>query len=571
MPNGGFVTTYADITNHKRTEAALRESEQNVRTYTDNVPILIAYLDPQRRFLFVNKAYADAFGIDRHHVEGLPYEAVMSKEESASRNHYIEQVLHGQRVRFESVMPSQIPTDSPRYAEVTYIPHVDERRNVVGYFTLYQDITERRMAELALKETNETLEVRVRDRTQALSTVNLELRKENTIRALIEDELRQAKAEAEAANLGKTRFLAAASHDLLQPLNAARLFTSALAQQSHDQSTHQLVENLDASLRAAEELITTLLDISKLDAGALAANITDFSISPMLTNLSTDFSLLAGEKQLRLRWCDSQQVVHSDQALLRRVLQNFLSNAIRYTQQGSILLGCRRQGDQLRIEVWDTGVGIAPDKLDEVFEEFKRIDNPRHSQVKGLGLGLAITERIAHILGHRIAVRSWPGKGTAFSIEVPLGDPAKAVKQKTEQRGWIRSKGLNGVRVLVIDNEPKILEGMRALLQGWSCDAMTALSVDEVRDQIDGTAFEPDIILADFHLGETYTGLMALHDLQPLWSRPVPAVIITADRTDRVSEEIAAQGAQLLTKPIKPAALRAMINKLIASAPAQAS
>jgi CheY-like chemotaxis protein/anti-sigma regulatory factor (Ser/Thr protein kinase) len=291
----------------------------------------------------------------------------------------------------------------------------------------------------------------------------------------------------------------------------------------------------------------------------------------MLTNLSTDFSLLAGEKQLRLRWCDSQQVVHSDQALLRRVLQNFLSNAIRYTQQGSILLGCRRQGDQLRIEVWDTGVGIAPDKLDEVFEEFKRIDNPRHSQVKGLGLGLAITERIAHILGHRIAVRSWPGKGTAFSIEVPLGDPAKAVKQKTEQRGWIRSKGLNGVRVLVIDNEPKILEGMRALLQGWSCDAMTALSVDEVRDQIDGTAFEPDIILADFHLGETYTGLMALHDLQPLWSRPVPAVIITADRTDRVSEEIAAQGAQLLTKPIKPAALRAMINKLIASAPAQAS
>ncbi len=564
MPNGGFVTTYADITNHKRTEAALRESEQNVRTYTDNVPILIAYLDPQRRFLFVNKAYADAFGIDRHHVQGLPYESVLSKAEASSRNHHIEQVLCGQRVRFESIMPSQIPTDTPRYAEVTYIPHFDEGHQVVGYFTLYQDITERRIAEMALKETNETLEERVRDRTQALSTVNRELRKENTIRALIEDELRQAKAEAEAANLGKTRFLAAASHDLLQPLNAARLFTSALAQQSHDQSTHQLVENLDGSLKAAEELITTLLDISKLDAGALVANVTDFCISTMLTNLSTEFSLLAAEKQLQLRWCDSKQVVASDQALLRRVLQNFLSNAIRYTQHGKVLLGCRRRGDRLRIEAWDTGVGIAPDKLDEVFEEFKRIDNPRHSQVKGLGLGLAITERIARILGHPLEVRSWPGKGTAFSIEVPLGDPARAIRHKTEQRGWIRSKGLNGVRVLVIDNEPKILEGMRALLQGWSCEAMTALSVEEVESQLNGTAFEPDIILADFHLGETYTGLMALEAMQPLWSKPVPAVIITADRTDSVSGEVAARGAQLLTKPVKPAALRAMINKLIA-------
>lgn len=565
MPNGGFVTTYADITNHKRTEAALRESEQNVRTYTDNVPILIAYLDPQRRFLFVNKAYADAFGIDRHHVQGLAYETVLSKAQVSNRDLYIEQALRGQRVRFESLMPSQIPSDAPRYAEVTYIPHFDEQHQVVGYFTLYQDITERRTAELALKETNETLEERVRERTLALSTVNRELRKENTIRALIEDELRQAKAEAEAANLGKTRFLAAASHDLLQPLNAARLFSSALAQQSHDQSTHQLVDNLDSSLKAAEELITTLLDISKLDAGALAANVTDFCISTMLTNLSTEFSLLAAEKQLQLHWCNSQQVVASDQALLRRILQNFLSNAIRYTQQGKVLLGCRRRGDRLRIEVWDTGVGIAPDKLDEVFEEFRRIDNPRHSQVKGLGLGLAITERIARILGHRIEVRSWPGKGTAFSIEVPFGDPGKAVRQKTEQRGWIRSKGLNGVRVLVIDNEPKILEGMRALLNGWSCEAITALSVDEVRQQLNGTGFEPDIILADFHLGETYTGLMALEAMQAFWSKPIPAVIITADRTDRVSDEIAARGVHLLTKPIKPAALRAMINKLIAS------
>ncbi|NVK43056.1 MAG: PAS-domain containing protein [Oceanospirillaceae bacterium] len=565
MPNGGFVTTYADITSHKRIEAALRESEQNIRTYTDNVPILIAYLDNKGRYLFVNKAYADAFGLDRHNVQGLSYTDVLSPDERAERAGLIDKALSGERVRFESRMPSRAPTAQPRYAEVTYIPHFNERGRVTGYFTLYQDITERRIAELALKETNETLEQRVRERTQALSTVNRELRKENTVRALIEDELRQAKADAEAANLGKTRFLAAASHDLLQPLNAARLFTSALDQQSHDESTHQLVRNLDGSLRAAEELITAILDISKLDAGALEPNITDFPISQMLTNLSTEFTLLAGEKQLQLRWRDSRQVVRTDQALLRRILQNFLSNAVRYTQHGKILLGARRRGDRLRLEVWDTGVGIAPDKLDEVFEEFRRIDNPKHSQVKGLGLGLAITDRIARMLGHRIQVRSWPGRGTVFSIEVPLGDPAKAVKPKAEQRGWIRSKGLNGLKVLVIDNEPKILEGMRALLGGWSCETLTALSVDEARVQLDASGMEPDIILADYHLNETYTGLMALQELTPRWAREIPAVIITADRTDGVRDEIADAGAQLLTKPVKPAALRAMINKLTAS------
>lgn len=568
MPNGGYVNTYMDITTHKHVEEALRESEQNIRIYTDNVPVLIAYLDPERRYLFVNKAYADTFDLDRNTISGQACYKIMSDEEYELRSPYITAALEGKRQRFETTLPSI--DGSIRYAEVKYIPHIGEYGDVLGYFTLYQDITERRKAERALTETNETLEQRVRERTHALSVVNKELRKENTIRSLMEDELRQAKSDADDANLGKTRFLASASHDLLQPLNAARLFTSALAQQSHSDETRQLVENLNGSLTAAEELITAILDISKLDAGALEPSITDFSVEDMLNALSTEYTAVAERKALKFSCRKCDLVVRSDQQLLRRIVQNFLSNAVRYTQKGKILLGCRRRKNMLRIEVWDTGVGIAEDKISEVFEEFRRIDNPKHSQVQGLGLGLAITDRIAKMLSHRLNVRSWPTKGTVFSVEVPLGDATKAVKPKPEKRGWIRSKGLNGIQVLVIDNEPKILEGMSALLNGWGCEVKTALSGKEAVAEVENN-FQPEIILADYHLSETHTGIMALNEIQPLLDAAVPAIVITADRTDEVKAEIDNSGAQLLTKPIRPAALRAMINKTIANARANES
>ncbi|MFW1677667.1 NahK/ErcS family hybrid sensor histidine kinase/response regulator [Pontibacter sp. JAM-7] len=561
LPNGGYVNTYMDITEHKDIAEALRESEQNIRIYTDNVPVLIAYLDPERRYLFVNRAYANAFGMERHQIIGKPCNQILPAEQYAYRSPFITAALEGKRQRFETKLFK--PDGSMRYVEVTYIPHIGEYGDVLGYFTLYQDITERRQAELALQETNETLEQRVRERTHALSVVNKELRKENTIRSLMEDELRQAKGDADDANLGKTRFLAAASHDLLQPLNAARLFAAALAQQSHSGETQELVDNLDGSLKAAEELITALLDISKLDAGALEPNITDFCLSELLNGLSQDYKALAAKKFLNFRSVTSHQVIRSDQQLLRRVLQNFLSNSVRYTQHGRILLGCRLLKGQLRLEVWDTGVGIPENKLQEVFEEFRRIDNPKHSEVKGLGLGLAITERIARILKHKLNVRSWPGKGTVFSIEVPLGDPAKASKPKPEQRGWIRSKGLNGIHILVIDNETKILQGMSALLQGWSCEVSTAASMQAALNLPHTLAAPPDIILADYHLSETETGVMTLNALAKHWQHEIPAIVITADRTDEVKQEVEACGALLLTKPVKPAALRAMISKLL--------
>ncbi|WP_210395746.1 hybrid sensor histidine kinase/response regulator [Motiliproteus sediminis] len=562
MPGGGYVNTYMDITEHKRTEEALRESEQSIRLYTDNVPVLIAYLDKERRYLFVNKAYAEVFGIrDRHAISGTPCYKVLKESDYDHRTPFIANVLKGERQRFETRLPTT--TGEIRYADVTYIPHIGEYGDVLGYFTLYQDITERRKAELALQETNENLEQRVHERTQAISAINKELRKENTIRALIEDELRQAKSEADAANLGKTRFLAAASHDLLQPLNASRLFASALAQQSHNDATAQLVTNLDGSLKAAEELLVTLLDISKLDAGALEPNVTHFTLDPLFNTLKAEFGVMAQEKGLAFRCVHCKQVVQSDQQLLRRVLQNFLSNAIRYTQSGRLLLGCRRVGSKLRIEVWDTGVGIPEGKLKEVFEEFRRIDNPKHSQVKGLGLGLAITERIAKMLSHRLQVRSWPGKGTVFSVELALGDPQQVAQPQRAAGGSRRSSNLSGVKVLCIDNEPNILEGMAALLQGWSCEVRTALSEGDALQQVQDGHYRPDIILADYHLGETQTGVMALQALSQHWDQPVPAIVITADRTDEVQEEVRDFGAHLLHKPMRPAALRALMTTLL--------
>ncbi len=559
MPGGGYVTTYTDITQHKKTETALRESERSIRIYTDNVPALIAYLDNERCYRFINHAYQETFGLDRNTLIGRPCYEILSESEYEERKPYIDRVLEGRRQTFETRLPV-LPGERERYAQVTYIPHINEEGQILGYFTLYIDITERRKAELALQETNETLEMRVRERTKALSIVNQELRKENIIRALIEDELRQAKASADEANLGKTRFLAAASHDLLQPLNAARLFTSALSQRHYESDTKDLIEHLDGSLKAAEELISALLDISKLDAGALIPNRSHFSLNQVFDLLKAEFTVLAQEKGLDFQLHPSRAVVHSDLQLLRRMVQNLLSNAIRYTTQGKVVLGVRRGRQGVRIQIWDTGVGIAEDKIKEIFQEFKRLDNPRHADVKGLGLGLAITERIAKVLEHPLEVRSQVGKGTLFSISLPYGDPAKVSHTSKRPGAIVRRKGgLDGLKVLCIDNEVKILEGMRALLGGWGCQLRTATSAEEALAQLQD--WRADVLLADYHLDNDLTGVMAIHQLRAHLSYPLPAIVITADRTEVIRNEIIQADAMVLQKPVKPAALRALLNR----------
>ncbi|MGB8714063.1 MAG: NahK/ErcS family hybrid sensor histidine kinase/response regulator [Onishia taeanensis] len=562
MPGGGFVYTYQDITRQKRTEEALIRSENNIRIYTDNVPALIAYFDKECRYLFTNRAYEQVFGIDRNAVIGKRFEEVMPRHVADEGLPWMRRSLSGERVSFE--ISQRDDEGGTRYLLVTYTPHFGDSGTILGFFALYQDITERRLAEIALKETNENLEERVRERTLALSDANAALRQENRVRAEAEQALRQAKQVAEDANASKTRFLAAASHDLLQPLNAARLFTSALAQQDDAEDLSRTIGHIDNSLQAAEELLSTLLDISKLDAGALTPRRSHFALADVFRPLRAEFEVMAEERGLDLVVVATEQWVDSDAQMLRRIVQNFLSNAIRYTQQGRVLLGCRRREGQLVIEVWDTGPGIPEAKQAEIFQEFRRLDQAsRHKESeKGLGLGLSIADRMSRVLDHPIRVRSWEGVGTVFSVAVPT---VAAQHASTQEEPSPRRAGnkLAGTRVVCIDNETLILEGMKAMLTGWGCEVFTATSIGGAKSILRHLQSDPDAILADYHLDNEVTGLMALDALAERSEGPVPGIVITADRTEEVAEEIKRAGYQLLLKPVRPAALRALLTRTL--------
>ncbi|GEK74259.1 MULTISPECIES: hybrid sensor histidine kinase/response regulator [Halomonas] len=561
MPGGGFVYTYQDITQQKRTEEALIRSENNIRIYTDNVPALIAYFDKDCRYLFTNRAYEQAFSIDRNAVIGRPLHEVLPSDMHRERAPWIERALDGERVSFEV---SLTLAEGIRYMLVTYTPHFGDSGAILGFFALYQDITERRRAEIALQETNETLEERVRERTQALSEANAALRQENRVRAEAEQALRQAKQVAEDANASKTRFLAAASHDLLQPLNAARLFTSALSQDMQADEMRRTIGHIDNSLQAAEELLGTLLDISKLDAGALTPRRSHFALADVFRPLRAEFEVMAEDRGLDLVVVPTRQWVDSDAQMLRRIVQNFLSNAIRYTQEGRVMLGCRRQGERLSIEVWDSGPGIPEAKQAEIFQEFRRLDQTsRHKESeKGLGLGLSIADRMARVLDHPIRVRSWEGVGTVFSVSVPTV-AAREEERREEARPKRAGNKLAGKRILCIDNESLILEGMKAMLSGWGCEVFTATSIGGAKSVLRHLDADPDAILADYHLDNEVTGLMAMEALGERLEGAVPGIVITADRTEEVAEEIKRAGYQLLLKPVRPAALRALLTRTL--------
>lgn len=562
MPGGGFVTSFTDATERKRTEEALRESEESIRIYTDNVPALIAYVDAEQRFRFCNRAYAEALNRERDEVIGRKVGEIFAREEYLRRSPYLQAVLAGERQDFEIELP--VAKGGIRYALGTYIPHFGETGRVLGFFALFQDITDRRRAEVRLQEAYAELEQRVADRTRELTVLNEELSREISVRAEIEEALLQAKSEAEQANLSKTRFLAAASHDLLQPLNAARLFTSALKHggEERPEDWERLVQRVDGSLQSAEGLLTALLDISKLDAGALQPSITRFSVGELLRRLYTDFGALARTRGIELHLVPSSAIVESDQKLLHRILQNFVSNALRYTRQGRVTLGCRRDGQQIRLEVWDTGPGIPRSKRREIFEEFHRLDNEEPVGEKGLGLGLAIAERMARMLNHPLGLRSWPGRGSAFSVTVPMAAVADVQAESSAAMPSRSDPRLSGVRVLCIDNEEHILEGMEALISRWGCRVLSARNEEEARHLL-RTEGAPAIILADFHLDRGANGIAVMDALRQSFGSGIPGVIITADYTDAIRTTSLSRGYQFLQKPVKPAALRAVLSQIL--------
>jgi PAS domain S-box-containing protein len=560
LPGGGFVTSFSDITVHKQVESALRESEQALRAYTDVVPVLIAFIDRERRFRFVNLAYEHYLGRRREEIIGRRVDEVLSAEHFAAREARMAAALAGVRQTFD--VEAVEPDGTTRYLEASYIPHRGDGDSVEGYFAVFHDVTERRLAERALKESYDTLERRVEERTRELSELNRRLVAENELRRAVEIELREAKAEADRANQGKTRFLAAASHDLMQPLNAARLFISALMQQEPDARTAASIQRIDASLSSAEEVLVTLLDISKLDAGALPPKVTTFPVDEVLRELAEEFAVLARDDGLELRYVRCGLAVRSDRRFLRRIVQNFLSNALRYTSSGRILLGCRRQGQHLRIEVWDTGPGIPEERLGEIFEEFRRLQRKDRLGQKGLGLGLAIAQRMANALGHRVAVRSWPGRGSVFSIEMPMRPGISVVRRPPAAAIGKTAGGLKGVVVLCVDNEADVVDSMAQLLEGWGCEVLKADSTMAAIAAVENAPRVPAAMLVDYHLSEDDTGLATVAAIRAAWG-PLPAVVITADHGDEVRERVRQAGVRLVRKPIRPAGLRAALNQLL--------
>lgn len=389
---------------------------------------------------------------------------------------------------------------------------------------------------------------------------------EQRIRAATAD-LAAKKDMAERAHHARSRFFAAASHDLRQPLHALSLFVAALKARNHQTEAQTLIENIEASTAAMELLFNSLLDISRLDAGAIEAHPVHFPLRKMLHDLEQQFGAVAAEKHLQLRFRPCDITLYSDPLLIERILVNLITNAIRYTDDGGVLVACRRRGRMMRLSVIDTGRGIPPDQQENVFHEFVQLHNPARDRSKGLGLGLAIVSRLGRLLGHRVDMRSRPDHGSMFSIDVPCGD-ASLIRPAVPScaPGQIPAD----VLVLLVDDESAILRGMAELFDNWEIDLVTAHSAGEAEQWLDSLARVPDVIVSDYRLPDDTDGIEVISRLRQKYGRDIPAILVTGDTAPDTILRITQAGFPLLHKPLRPAKLRALLTHLIQQARAAA-
>ncbi|MCB1386586.1 MAG: PAS-domain containing protein [Nitratireductor sp.] len=533
-------TSTANLQLFDEATAAIQYNQSILRTAFDQLDQGITVFDAQNRLSFWNKQFRRLLNLPEGVGQaGTPLstivEEIVARHWSGSgdtRFDDLEERLLETRQSWGLTLPRL-----ERILEIRSSPMPDG-----GLVIAWNDVTERMMFAEALKDANESLEKRVAERTRDLVKAN--------------SQLEQATREADLANESKTRFLAAAGHDLLQPLNAARLYTSTLLEKSAGNPVAELGNNISRSLESVEEILGSVLVISKLDTNTHKLSISGFALQRLFDQIEIEFKPMADEKRLDFRIVPTSLWVRSDPAYLRRLLQNLVSNAIKYTSSGKVLVGCRRLGDQALIEVGDTGIGIAKEEEAAIFKEFERLESGARL-APGLGLGLSIVERIAAVLGHRVTVRSQPGKGTLFTLSVPrTASKYPRVRKHSPVPEVLRS--LAGTRVLCIDNEPSILDGMRGLLEQWGCAVETAGSLEEAIALVGGS-WQPDAALVDYHLDHE-NGLDAIDGLRRTLDCKLPAVLITADRSGELKKRAEAAGVLVLNKPLKPAALRSILT-----------
>lgn len=546
MPDQCYVTTYTDVSHYKFIERKLLKSENDIRFYTDNAPAMLAYVDKDYHLKFANKAYHQFFSNNAQQLIGKHLDQLNLQPDLEKRKPYLQSALEGEAQTFE--MELDDITGKKHFVLGNYVPDYasnDNNAEINGVFVIIQDISSRRKAELALQQAKSELEQRVDERT-------LELLKTN-------QQLQAAKQKAEKANSSKTKFIADASHDLLQPFNAARLFSSLLSEQS-DQLPEQLkktVLNLDQSLKSAENLLGALLDIAKIDAGGMTVEKNHFQIKTLFDQLRNQYQSLASKKSIKFKVMESGYVIHSDQKLLYRVLQNLTYNALKYTEKGGVLIGCRKRAELLQIMIIDTGIGLSESEQSIIFQEFLRLNKVKESGNQGLGLGLSIVERIVKQLDHPLAIFSQPEKGSTFMVTVPLSDQ-KHINQSSVIDATLPTSD-HKPSILCIDNEQQILTGMKDLLSNWGYQVYCASGSQDALTQLKKN-ITPNILLVDYHL-DNETGLATIEQINDQFPSAYHVVIITANRTESLRKTIQEKGYSLLLKPIKPAVLRNLINK----------
>jgi signal transduction histidine kinase len=531
---------------HRAVTTSLRDDEFALRDALDFVPQGVAVFDAALTLIAANARYSELLNLPENLVfpGAALYDIALYLAQRGDLGEGDAATLARERV---TTLTQNETSVSQRLGGSGQVLEFHSARLPNGGLVVsFADVSARVEAERELERVAHSLEGRVAERTATLTRVNTELE--------------IARAKADAANRDKTRFLAAASHDLLQPLNAARLYTATLIERAQGGGMADLARSIEASLNAVEEIMSALLDISRIDSGALKPAPAAFALSDLTRKIEVEFGPLAREKNIELRLPATSAAAIADRALVGRILQNLVSNAIKYTRPGGrVLVGCRLKGTRVRLDVIDTGIGFNRDQHALIFAEFSRLEHGAR-MAQGLGLGLSIVKRLVSALGLALELDSVEGKGSRFSLYIPLTRvprPAGVDPTPLEEP----ATGIAKLRVLCVDNERAILDAMSGLLSGWGCDVRVARSLKDIaRDQL-LVGWLPDIVLMDYHLDQT-SGLDAIEWLRQNVGGHLPAALVTADRSLAVRALAEERGVAVITKPVKPAALRATISGL---------